>query len=103
MACRVLSSGGGGGGGGGGGELPPQTFQLPPPKDFVNDFFLNSPNALTLSLEVKFMLLPKLESAFSYEIGTLCKIFALRVGPSHTYYKASPPPPPPKKFSRTLA
>ena len=37
-----LVGGGGGGGGGGRGSFPP--------KDFVNDFFLNFPNALTLFL-----------------------------------------------------
>ena len=38
IKTRVLSSGGGGGGGGR--KLPPQTFQLPPQKDFVKEFFL---------------------------------------------------------------
>ena len=99
-AVRVLSSGGGGGGGG---SFPPN---VPAPKRF----FLNSQCTDTFSLEVKL----KTQSAFHmkwvYYISpcTLCKTFALRVGPSHTYLKLPPPPPPPPHpkrnfLDRTLA
>ena len=86
--CKYLSSGVWGGGGGVG-KLLPQTFQLPP----QNIFFLIPP--MHFFSEVKYMLLPKIKSAFSYELGhispcTLCKIFALQVGPSYMF-RASPP------------
>ena len=89
------------------GKLPPPPPPPPPnvsassPKDFVNDFFLNTD---TSSLEVKFMLQNSkvhfhmrmcLLCIIYISPCTLCKIFALRVGPSHTYLKL----PPKKKFS----
>ena len=47
----------------GGGASAPNIPASSPPKDFANNF----PHSF--SQEVKFMLLPKLKSAFSYEMG----------------------------------
>ena len=80
-----------------------QTFQLPPQKILLMIFFFPQCTD-TFSLEVKFNLCYYQNSKVHFHLKwvyyispcILCKIFALRVGPSHTYLKL----PPKKKFSR---
>ena len=92
--CKYLSSGVWGGGG----EASPPNVPASPPKDF----FLIPP--MHFFSEVKYMLLPKIKSAFSYELSliSLRALFAKssrsKLAP-HTCLKL-PPPPPQKKFSR---
>ena len=73
LAVRVLSSGGGEGGGG---ELTPKRSDFPPKRFWeCNFFFLQCTS--TFSLEVSIIVTTKTQSAFWYEMGTLCKIFVL--------------------------